>query len=309
LHDLRNFGEDGDMRDTLRELAERITRLHTRTTRRVWIEGMTTAVATCALQGTGGVTTPVLALVAQGSKQTTLADRVYEYRAGQYLIASLELPVMGRIMEASEREPFIALGLPLRKSVITELLLETGGVGRDDDLGSGIVTADADEELLDAVVRLLRLLDRPEDYAVLGAGVEREIHWRLMTGPRGAAVRRIGVEDSRVSLVGRATQWITQRFDRTIRIADLADEVGVSVATLNRHFRAVTAMSPLQYQKQLRLQHARLRLIAEPDDVAAVGYAVGYDSPSQFSREYRRLFGEPPGRDVSRIQEVVEVGA
>jgi len=297
------------MRDTLRELAERITRLHTRTTRRVWIEGMTTAVATCALQGTGGVTTPVLALMAQGSKQTTLADRVYEYRAGQYLIASLELPVMGRIMEASEREPFIALGLPLRKSVITELLLETGGVGRDDDLGSGIVTADADEELLDAVVRLLRLLDRPEDYAVLGAGVEREIHWRLMTGPRGAAVRRIGVEDSRVSLVGRATQWITQRFDRTIRIADLADEVGVSVATLNRHFRAVTAMSPLQYQKQLRLQHARLRLIAEPDDVAAVGYAVGYDSPSQSSRAYRRLFGEPPGRDVSRIQEVVEVGA
>jgi AraC-like DNA-binding protein len=309
LHDLRNFGEDGDMRDTLRELVERITRLHTSSTRPVWIDGMTTAVTTCALTGTGGVTTPVLALVAQGAKQTTLADRVYEYRAGQYLIASLELPVMGRIMEASAREPFVALGLPLRKSVITELLLETGGGGRDDDISSGIVTADADEELLDAVVRLLRLMERPADFAVLGAGVEREIHWRLMTGPRGAAVRRIGVEDSRVSLVGRATQWITQRFDRTIRIADLADEVGVSVATLNRHFRAVTAMSPLQYQKHLRLQHARLRLIAEPDDVAAVGYAVGYDSPSQFSREYRRLFGEPPGRDVSRIQEVVEVGA
>jgi AraC-like DNA-binding protein len=202
------------------------------------------------------------------------------------------------------------MALPLRKSVLTELLLETGGRPGEDSLDSGIGTADADEELLDAVLRLLRLLDRPEDFAVLGPGVEREIHWRLMNGPHGAAIRRVGLDDSRVSLVGKATQWIANRFDRTIRITDLADEVGVSVATLNRHFRAVTAMSPLQYQKQLRLQQARLRLIAEPEDVAAVGYAVGYESPSQFSREYRRMFGEPPGRDVSRISEVVvEVGA
>jgi transcriptional regulator GlxA family with amidase domain len=234
---------------------------------------------------------------------------VYEYRAGQYLVASLELPVLGHITEASPAEPFVGLGLPLHKSVITQLLLETGGGAAGDESDSGIVTADADEELLDAVVRLLRLLDRPADFAVLGAGVQREIHWRLMNGPHGAAIRRIGMEDSRVAMIGKATQWIAQRFAEPIRIADLADAVGVSVATLNRHFRAVTAMSPLQYQKNLRLQQARLRLIAEPDDVAAVGYAVGYESPSQFSREYRRLFGEPPGRDVSRLSEVVEVGA
>ncbi|GAA3437636.1 AraC family transcriptional regulator [Kutzneria kofuensis] len=298
------------MRTTLRELTERITRLHARGTRPVWIDGMTVNVRTSTVASTGGVMRPVLALVAQGAKQTTLADRVYDYRAGQYLVASLDLPVAGRITRASPAEPFVGLGLPLKKSIITQLLLETGGGGRaDDDASSGIVTADADEELLDAVVRLLRLLDRPADFAVLGPGVEREIHWRLMNGPRGAAVRRIGMEDSRVSLVGRATEWISRHYDRTIRISDLADEVGVSVATLNRHFRAVTAMSPLQYQKNLRLQQARLRLIAAPDDVAAVGYAVGYDSPSQFSREYRRLFGEPPGRDVLRIQEDVEVGA
>jgi AraC-like DNA-binding protein len=293
----------------MRELAERITRLQARTARPVWIEGMTMSVATSTGAGTGGVTRPFFALVAQGAKQTTLADRVYDYRAGQYLVVSLQLPVTGRVTQASLQEPFVALGLPLRKSVITQLLLETGGTQRDDDLGSGIVTADADEELLDTVVRLLRLIDRPADFAVLAAGVEREIHWRLMNGPHGGAIRRIGMDDSRVSLVGRATQWIAQRYDRAIRIADLADEIGVSVATLNRHFRAVTALSPLQYQKQLRLHQARLRLIGEPDDVAAVGYAVGYESPSQFSREYRRLFGEPPGRDVSRIQEVVEVGA
>ena len=294
----------------LRELAGRITRLHARTARPAWVEGMTVALATSTVSGTGGVTQPVLALVAQGAKQTTLADRVFDYRAGQYLVATLELPVTGRITRASPSEPFIGLGLPLRRSVITQLLLETD-IQRPDDgePSSGIVTADADGELLDAVVRLLRLLDRPADFAVLGPAVEREIHWRLMTGPRGAAVRRIGMDDSRISLVGRATQWIAQRYNRPIRITDLADEVGVSIATLNRHFRAATAMSPLQYQKQLRLQQARLRLIAAPEDVAAVGYAVGYDSPSQFSREYRRLFGEPPGRDVERIQGFVEVGA
>jgi AraC-like DNA-binding protein len=298
------------VRDVLRELAERITRLHAKTTRPVWIDGMTVTVADRVATGLGGVTRPVMALAVQGAKRTTLVDRVYDYRAGQYLIATLDLPVSGRIVAASRAEPFIGIGLPLRKSVITELLLETGTPARDDrDPAVGIATADADEELLDAVVRLLRLVDRPDDFAVLGSGVEREIHWRLMNGPRGAAVRRIGMEDSRVSLVGRATQWIARNYDRTIRIADLADEVGTSVATLNRHFRAVTAMSPLQYQKRLRLQQARLRLIAEPDDIAAVGYAVGYDSPSQFSREYRRLFGVPPGRDVSQLQGAVEVGA
>ena len=294
----------------LRELAERITRLHAKTTRPVWPEGMTVTVTDQVTTGLGGVTRPVLALAVQGAKRTTLADRVYDYRAGQYLVATLDLPVSGRIVAASRAEPFIGLGLPLRRSLITDLLLATGAPARDDgDPAIGIATADADEELLDAVVRLLRLLDRPEDFAVLGGSVEREIHWRLMNGPRGAAVRRIGMADSRVSLVGRATQWIARHYDRTIRIADLADEVGTSVATLNRHFRAVTAMSPLQYQKRLRLQQARLRLIAAPDDVAAVGYSVGYDSPSQFSREYRRLFGVPPRQDVSQLQGTAEMGA
>jgi AraC-like DNA-binding protein len=297
------------VRTTLRELTDRITRLHARGTHPVWIEGMTVHVTTSTEHGSGGVVRPVLALVAQGAKQTSLADRVYEYRAGQYLVASLDLPVTGRITEASPARPFVAIGLPLRKTVITELLLETGGRPGEDSLDSGIGTADADEDLLDAVLRLLRLLDRPEDFAVLGPGVEREIHWRLMNGPHAATVRRIGMAGSRVSLVSRAVRWLAEHYDQPIRIADLAGHVGVSVPTLNRHFRAVTAMSPLQYQKQLRLQRARVELLAAPGDVAAVGYAVGYDSPSQFSREYRRLFGEPPGRDMHRIQEYTEVGA
>lgn len=137
---------------------------------------------------------------------------------------------------------------------------------------------------------------------VLAPGVRREIHWRLLNGPQGALIRQIGRADSRMSLVARAIDWIKAHYDQVIRIDDVAREVGVSVSSLNRHFRAVTAMSPLQFQKQLRLQKARLRLIAAPDEVAAVGHAVGYDSPSQFSREYRRMFGAPPGQDAARLQ-------
>ena len=151
------------------------------------------------------------------------------------------------------------------------------------------------------MVRLLRLADHPEDFAVLAPAAEREIHWRLMNGPHAATVRRIAMPGSWVWFVGQAVRWLAEHFDQPIRIADLAAHVGVSVPTLNRHFRAVTAMSPLQYQKQLRLQRARVELLAAPGDVAAVGYAVGYDSPSQFSREYRRLFGAPPGQDAARL--------
>jgi AraC-like DNA-binding protein len=248
----------------------------------------------------------MLAIVAQGAKRTMLADRVYEYQAGQYLVSTMDLPVTGQITEASPSHPFLGLGLPLNESIIAQLVLETGP-GQAGDPDSGIVTADADEELIDAVVRLLRLLDQPRDFAMLGPGVEREIHWRLMNGPHAALVRRIGISDSRVSVVRRAARWIGQRYDRTIRIAEVAAHVGVSEATLNRHFRAVTAMSPLQYQKQIRLGRARARLLAAPDDVAGVGHEVGYDSPSQFNREYRRMFGVPPGQDAIRLQGTVLV--
>jgi AraC-like DNA-binding protein len=139
---------------------------------------------------------------------------------------------------------------------------------------------------------------------VLAPALEREIHWRLLTGPQGATVRQIGLADSRLSAIGRAARWIRDHHARVIRIDDLAREVGMSVSSLNRHFRAVTAMSPLQYQKQFRLQQARIQLIAAPDDVGAIGYNVGYDSPSQFSREYRRMFGVPPSRDATRLQNV-----
>jgi len=292
----------------LSELAAAIDRLYATSGRHPdWLPGLTLSRATRVTEPLSDVTRPVLALIAQGAKRTVLADRVYDYEAGQYLIATVDLPLSAQVTRATEAEPFLALGLPLKAHLIAGLLLETGTTeapGSGDQPGPGIVVADAEDDLADAVVRLLRLAERPQDFAVLAPAAEREIHWRLMNGPHAAAVRRIGMPGSRVSLVGQAVRWLAEHYDQPIRIADLADHVGVSVPTLNRYFRAVTAMSPLQYQKQLRLQRARVELLAAPGDVAAVGYAVGYDSPSQFSREYRRLFGAPPGQDAHRLQTI-----
>jgi transcriptional regulator GlxA family with amidase domain len=155
--------------------------------------------------------------------------------------------------------------------------------------------------LLDPIVRLLRLLDRPDDIPVLGAAIEREILRRLVNGEQGAMVRQLGLADSRLSQISRTVRWIRDHHAEMLRIEDLALIANMSATSFFRHFRAVTSLTPIQYQKQIRLQEARAKLLAHPGDIAAVGYTVGYDSPSQFSREYRRLFGAPPGRDVARL--------
>jgi transcriptional regulator GlxA family with amidase domain len=155
---------------------------------------------------------------------------------------------------------------------------------------------------------MLRLLDHPADARVLAPLVEKEILWRLLTGAQGAIVRQIGLADSSLSQVSRAIRWIRDNYAEQMRIEDLARQAGMSAAAFHRHFRAVTTMSPLQFQKRIRLQEARSLLLARPADVAGVGHLVGYDSPSQFSREYRRLFGAPPGQDATRLRAAAAVG-
>jgi AraC-like DNA-binding protein len=190
----------------------------------------------------------------------------------------------------------------LNPATIATLLLETAAGDRATVEPLGIGMSEATPELLDPVVRLLRLLDHPKDVAVLGPMIEREILWRLLAGGQGAMVRQIGLADSRLSQISHALRWLREHYAEALRIEDLARLAAMSVSSFHRHFRAVTAMSPLQYQKQLRLQQARARLLAQPQDVASVGYELGYDSPSQFSREYSRLFGAPPARDVARLR-------
>jgi AraC-like DNA-binding protein len=252
-----------------------------------------------------------LAVIAQGSKRLAIGDRVYDYGPGQYLIASIDLPVTGNFTSASRDEPALGYGMILRPSVVASLLLEAPPnlalpARRRTAAPPGIGVADASCELLDAVVRMVRLFDSPGDRHMLAASIEREIVWRLLTGPLGASASQIGRSDGTLTLIGRAVQWITHHYDTPFRVEALARDCGMSPSAFHRNFQAVTALSPIQFQKQIRLQRSRLLLMTGTQDVATVGHRVGYDSTSQFSREYRRHFGLPPGRDAARLR--AEVG-
>ncbi|MFY1635596.1 AraC family transcriptional regulator [Solwaraspora sp. WMMB335] len=247
----------------------------------------------------------VLAVIAQGAKRLALGERVYEYHAGQYLIASVDLPITGHFVEPSPQRPALGFGLILRPTTIAELLLQAAP-GDLPPIGggapSGMAVSDAPDELLDAVLRLLHLLDRPRDIAVLAPLIKREILWRLVTGDQGAVVRQLGLADSSLSHVARSVQWIRDHHAESFKVEHLARLSGMSASAFYRNFQAVTAMSPIQFQKQIRLQEARLLLATHPDDVTGVSRRVGYDSPSQFSREYRRQFGAPPSQDAARLR-------
>ena len=247
----------------------------------------------------------VMALIAQGAKRLAIGDRVFDYRPGQYLVASVDLPITGHYTHASADEPALGFGLILRPSVIASLLLETAAgpePARAAPAPAGIGVAEASPEILDAVIRMVRLLDSPGDRDILAPMIEREILWRLITGPLGQSVRQIGLADSSLTYVSRAVRWISEHYDKPFRVEDLARSCGMSTSAFHRNFHAVTALSPIQFQKQIRLQKSRLLLLNGADDVATVGYRVGYDSASQFSREYRRQFGLPPGRDAARLR-------
>jgi AraC-like DNA-binding protein len=247
----------------------------------------------------------VLALIAQGAKRVALGDRVYEYRAGQYLIASVDLPITGHFTQASPELPALGFGLILHPATVAELLLQAALADLPPAGGgtpSGLAVSHAPDELLDAVVRLLRLLDQPRDMTVLAPLIKRDILWRLITGEQGAVVRQLGLADSSLTHIARAVRWIRDHYAQSFRVEKVAQLSGMSVSAFYRNFQAVTAMSPIQFQKQIRLQEARLLLATHPNDVTGVGLRVGYDSPSQFSREYRRQFGAPPSQDAARLR-------
>jgi AraC-like DNA-binding protein len=287
--------------DELRDLLER----HVRPDLTTAIDGVRICKADHAVSPESSMSGTVLAVIAQGSKRLALGDRVYDYGAGQYLVASVDLPVMGHFVDAVPGRPTLGFGMTLEPAVIAELLLQTGpgDLPRSTNAARpGIAVSDAPGELLDAVVRLMRLLNRPRDRKALVPLVKREILWRLMTGEQGDAVRQLGLVDSSLSHIARAAQWIRENYTQPFRVEEVAQLSGMSVSAFHRNFQAVTAMSPIQFQKQIRLQEARLLLANRPNDITGVGYRVGYDSPSQFSREYRRQFGAPPSVDAVRMR-------
>lgn len=247
---------------------------------------------------------PCFGLVAQGAKRLQLGTETYTYAAGDYVLVSLDLPMSSCIVEASEAEPHLGMGFAIDPQHLKDVLGRFGN-GPADGHGAhpavperGVVVAKASADLLDATLRLLRLLDRPQDIPVMAPLLEQEVLYRLLVGPYGARLRQIALAESPSNKVAKAISWLRSNYASPLRIEDLADRVGMSESSLHHNFKTVTAMTPMQYQKQLRLHEARRLMLVERLDVGSAGYAVGYQSPSQFSREYARLYGQPPIRDV-----------
>jgi len=246
---------------------------------------------------------PCLGIIAQGRKNVRLGDEQYTYDPLNYLVASVTLPVTSQVIGATPELPYLSLRLEIDPALITSLIAEIGPIGVPNTGQRRALYLDRlDTQLLDAVLRLLRLLETPRDIAILAPLAVREIFYRLLHSPQGHRLHEIAIADSQSQRINRAIEWLNLNFDQPLRIEDLAREVNLSTSTLHHRFKAVTALSPLQYQKQLRLQEARRLMLCEGLEAASASYRVGYESPSQFSREYSRLFGAPPLRDLARLR-------
>lgn len=242
---------------------------------------------------------PIVCVVLQGAKQVMIGEQVLRYDVATSFITSLELPASGRIIEATPDRPYAAAGLLIDLDIVAELIADLPET--PDRPGAGFFVMPVTAELLAAWQQLITLLDAPGDVRVLAPLRERELLYRLLCGPHAAVLRQIARGDSRLAQVRRTIQWLRGHFDQAMRIEQLAELAGMSVPSFHRHFKAATAMSPLQYQKSLRLQAAR-RLLAANAEASRAAYSVGYESASQFSREYARMFGAPPSRDAERLR-------
>jgi AraC-like DNA-binding protein len=248
---------------------------------------------------------PCLAIVVQGRKSALLNDEVFHYDPLNYLVVSVTLSGMGQVLEATPEHPYLSLRLNLDLEEIARLVLELGDRGASPAAADrGLFVARLDEPLLDAVLRMVKLLDTPEDIGVLAPVVQREIYYRLLRGELGSRLVDLAQCEGGNHRVVRAIEWLKQHYAVTLRIEELAEAVHMSPSALHHRFKAVTAMSPLQYQKHLRLHEARRLMFADGIESATAGHRVGYESASQFSREYRRLFGAPPRSEIARLREI-----
>jgi AraC-like DNA-binding protein len=241
-------------------------------------------------------------VVVQGRKQVTLGDTTYVYDPSRYLAASVELPVASHVLEASPEAPYLCITLAVDPRELAALIVESGRPAPSDEHdGLALYVSPLRASLLDALLRLVRLLDAPEDAAVLTPLVLREINYRLLQGEQFGRLAQMAIGNGRLRRVSGAIRWINEHLAEPLQIEALARQVHMSPSSLHQYFKAVTAMSPIQYQKRLRLQEARLRLLSGAPSAERVAYEVGYASASQFSREYVRLFGRPPRRDTGPV--------
>lgn len=250
-----------------------------------------------------GVFKPSLCIVVQGAKDVWLAQERFRYSPADYLVASVDVPVIGQVVEASPDIPYLSLKLEFTPKEVMDVLsnLETR-IASKEKSSHAIFVSQIETSLLDAVLRLVRLLDNPVDIPVLAPLVTKEILYRVLQGQHGEKLEQLAIEGSYTYRIKNVIERLMHRYDQAFRIEDLAEMANMSVSSFHRHFKEVTAMSPLQFQKQLRLYEARRLLLSEAADAAEVAFRVGYESPSQFSREYSRMFGLPPKEDLKRVK-------
>lgn len=246
---------------------------------------------------------PALCAAVQGAKSAIFADRRLEYRAGQALLVSVEMPGIGTVLEASPEEPFLGIVVELDLAIMREVLREMpNGPSGDASSGHGVCVTEFSGPLADCALRMMRLLDTPEAIPILSPGIMREICYWILSSPQGADVVRMLIANSHEQNVIRAIHSLRAQFAETVRIEDLAAIARMSPTAFHRHFKAITSMTPLQYQKQLRLIEARRLMFSEAINAETAAFQVGYESPSQFNREYVRMFGVPPRRDISSLR-------
>jgi AraC-like DNA-binding protein len=251
---------------------------------------------------------PRICVIAQGAKRVLLGDDTYEYDAHHFLITSVDLPTVVQVIKASPERPYLGLILRLDQREISQLMVDSNLPGpRAQQSSRGMATGEVTLPLLTTFQRLIDLLAEPKDIPILAPIIQREIFYRLLVGDQGARLRQMASAGSQSQQIAQSINWLKGNFTQPLRIDDLAAKVNMSTSTFHHHFRAVTAMSPLQYQKWLRLNEARRLMLSENQDATTASFQVGYESPSQFSREYSRLFGDSPLRDITNLRQMVAV--
>src|SRR5580693_9189768 len=245
---------------------------------------------------------PSLLLIPQGKKRVELGKQSYVFGGSTFLLTSIELPIISRVSVASVEKPYLAFFLKLDMGIVRDVL-HTEEVRIAPSVGTrGMVLGEVTVELLAPCSRMVQLLDTPQDVPFFGKLLQREIIYRLLQGPQGGRLRSVATKEYQSYLTAKAVTWLRENFEKTLNVDELASMAGMSRSTLHHHFRGLTAMSPLQFQKQLRLRTAREKMLAEELDAASAAFAVGYESPSQFNREYKRFFGKPLMRDVQALR-------
>ena len=247
---------------------------------------------------------PSICLVLQGTKRVQLNDTEYIYDSNQYLFTSVNLPIIANIVEASPEVPFLGITWTLDLRVVAQLIADSDlPARRKSRTESGVALGVVTPELLNIYVRALDMLDKQEDIPILAPLIHKELMYRLLIGDQGDRLRQITRAESHSRQISQAIDWILEHFNETLRMEELASDVGMSKSTFNHHFRSITAMSPLQFQKWMRLHEARKLMLSENHDAASAALLVGYESPSQFSREYSRQFGAPPRQDIQKLRQ------